>query len=52
MQEIIDVGYKIFPTETITNADYADDLALLKNTPAQAESLLHRLEQAEFMCFK
>ena len=27
------------PSETITDADYADDLALLENTPAQAESL-------------
>ena len=26
-------------------ADYADDLALLSNTPAQAESLLHGLKQ-------
>ena len=30
----------------MTNADYTDDLALLTNTPAQAESLLHSLEQA------
>ena len=28
----------------ITNADYADDLELLANTPAQVESLLHSLE--------
>ena len=45
--------------------DYADDIALLTNTPTQAESLLHNLEQAaggiglhvnadkmEYMCFK
>ena len=45
-------------------ADYADDIALLANTPNQAEILLHSLEQAaagiglhanahktEFMCF-
>ena len=32
-------------TETFTNTDYADDLVLLANTPAQAESLLHSLEQ-------
>ena len=51
--------------ENITDADYADDLALLTNKPAQAESLLHSLEQAaksnnlgmnanktKFMCFK
>ena len=52
-------------TETITDADYRDDLTLLANTPAQSESLLDRPEQAasgiglnvnsdktEFMCFK
>ena len=46
-------------------AYYANDLVLLLNTPAQAEYLLHSLEQAakgtgfymnsdktEFMCFK
>ena len=49
----------------MTDADNADDLALLANTPTQAEFLLHSLEQAarginlyvnadkaEFMCFK
>ena len=30
-------------TETIMNADYADDIALLTNTPAQAKTLLHSL---------
>ena len=25
------------PAETITNSDYADDLVLLANTPAQAQ---------------
>ena len=40
-----------YPTESMTDADYADDLMLLANTLAQAESLLHRLEQAE-ECFK
>ena len=33
-------------SETITDADYTVDLALLANTLAQAESLVHRLEQA------
>ena len=50
--------------EIITDADNVDDVALLVNTPAQAESLLHSLEQTargighfvnsnktEFMCF-
>ena len=49
----------------MTDADKADDLALLINTPAQAESLLHNLERAtgfimryvnanetEYICFK
>ena len=53
-----------YPAKTITDADYADDIALLVNAPAQAETLLHRLEQAaagigihveahktEYMCF-
>ena len=30
----------------IMDADYADDIALLANTPTQAESLLRSLEQA------
>ena len=53
--------------DSFTDADYADDiafLAFLTNTPAQAETLLHRLERAatgiglhvnahktEYMCF-
>ena len=53
-----------YPAQTITDADYADDIALLTNTPAQAESQLHSLERAaggidlhvnadkmEYMCF-
>ena len=53
-----------YPARTITDADYADDIALLANTPNQAETLLHSLERAaagiglhvnarktEFMCF-
>ena len=48
----------------ITDVDYADDIAILANTPNQAETLLHSLEQAaagiglhvnahktEYMCF-
>ena len=30
----------------MTGADYADDLVIFANTPAQAESLLHSLGQA------
>ena len=49
---------------TITDADNADDIAILANTPNQAETLLHSLERAaadiglhvnahktEYMCF-
>ena len=53
-----------YPTQTNTDADYADDISLLANTPVQAETLLHSLERAlgdiglhvnadktEYMCF-
>ena len=50
-----------YPAQTITDADYADDIELLAYTPTQAESLLHCLEWAagpfvntdkiEYMCF-
>ena len=53
-----------YPTKTITDADYANDIALLANAPAQAETLIHSLERAaagiglhvsahntEYMCF-
>ena len=36
----------VFNAKTITDADYADDIALLANTPNQAETLLHSLERA------
>ena len=35
-----------YPAQTISEADYADDIALLANTPTQAESLLYSLERA------
>ena len=35
-----------YPAQTITDADYADDIALLANAPAQAKTLLHSLERA------
>ena len=54
-----------YPAKTITDADYADDIAILANTSNQAETLLHSLERAaagiglhvnahktEYMCFK
>ena len=37
---------KRYPAKTITDADYADEIALLANTPNQAETLLHSLERA------
>ena len=48
-----DNGFKLlkersrrYPAQTITDADYADDITLLVNTPAQAETLVHCLERA------
>ena len=54
-----------YPAKTITDADYADDIAILANTSNQAETLLHSLERAaagiglhvnshkaEYMCYK
>ena len=53
-----------YPTKTITDADYADNMALLANASAQAETLLYSLERGaagiglhanayktEYMCF-
>ena len=34
-----------YPAKIITDADYADDIAILANTPNQAETLLHSLER-------
>ena len=33
-----------YPATTITDADYTDDIAILANTPNQAETLVHSLE--------
>ncbi len=35
-----------YPAKTITDAEYADDIAILANATAQAETLLHSLERA------
>ena len=53
-----------YPAKTITDANYADNIAILTNTPDQAETLLHSLERAaagiglnvnahktEYMCY-
>ena len=34
-----------YPAVTISDTDYADDIVLLANTPAQTKYLLHSLEQ-------
>ena len=36
---------RLYPAETMTDADYADDLTLHASTPTPAESLWHSLEQ-------
>ena len=36
----------MYPAQTITDAIYADDIALLANAPTQAENMLHNLERA------
>ena len=48
-----DNGFKLtkerswkYPAQTIRDANYADDIALLANTSAQAETQLHSLEPA------
>ena len=48
-----DIGFKLtkersrrYHAQTITDADYADDIVLLANTPTQAETHLHCLERA------
>ena len=66
-----DNGFKLtkersrrYPAQTIIDTDSADNIVLLANTPAQAESLLHSLQRAvggiglhvnadkiEYMCF-
>ena len=53
IDKIKDNGFKLTkersrscPAKTITNAGYADDIAFLANTTAQAETLLHSLEWA------
>ena len=38
-----------YPAKTITDADYADNIALRANTPNQAETLLHYLDNSEWI---
>ena len=55
---------RTYPAKTITDADYANDIAILANAPNQAKTLLHSLERAaagiglhvnahktEYMCY-
>ena len=44
--ELIKKRSRMYPAKTITDADYADDIAILANTPNQSETLLHSLERA------
>ena len=37
---------RTYSAQTITDADYTDDIKLRANAPAQAETQLHRLERA------
>ena len=52
IDKIKENGFKLtkksrrYPAKTITDADYTDDIGILANTPAQAETQLHSLEQA------
>ena len=36
---------RMYPSKTITDAENPDDIAILANAPAQAETLLHSLEK-------
>ena len=58
------VRSKRYPAQTITDADYAENIALKVNAPTQAKSLLHSLERkaggiglhvnadkTDYMCF-
>ena len=44
--ELTKKGSRKYPAKTITDTDYADDIAILANAPAQAKALLHSLEGA------
>ena len=52
IDKIKEIGFKLtkersrrYSAKTITDTDYANDIALLANVPAQAETLLHSLER-------
>ena len=62
--ELTKIRSRRYPARTITDADYADDITILANTPNQAETLLHSLKRVaadiglhinahktEYMCY-
>ena len=64
IRELTKKSSRRYPAKTITDADYADDIAILANTPNQAETLLYSLGRAaagiglhvnahktEYMCY-
>ena len=44
--EVTKKSSRRYPAKAITDADYANDIAILANTPNQAETLLHNLEKS------
>ena len=46
LQQCPDARSRRYLARTVSDADYADDIPLLPNTPAQVESLLHSLGKA------
>ena len=53
IDQMKDNGFKLtrersrrYSAQTITDVDHTDDIVLLANTPAQAETQLHSLERA------
>ena len=53
IEKMKDNGFKLtkekskrYPAQTITDAGYADEMALLANAPTQDETRLHSLERA------
>ena len=40
-----------YPSKTITDADYADDIAILANTPAAGIGLHANAHKTEYICF-
>ena len=45
--ELTKIRNRRYTAKTITDVEYADDIAILTNAPTQAETLLHSLERVE-----